>query len=390
MDAEVASPDLIKASDLYDECSCSEAWDLDVAMEEDTIAKAMAASAAGAPTPTPTMVDTLRASTEVHTQTQEVGDLFAYEITHSVDIGRSRSALVPILQTDAEIERVALYNRLIREKNPMTAVRLKNSTGLTLEGGPVTVFEGNCYVGESMMDTIRRDEERLIPYSVELGVTVSLNEETVQESYSRAVKKGQYIHKHYRRLKDTHYEFHSGLDKDLNLYFDHSYTHSGREETPEPVEVTDHYWRFNIVLPPKRATFFRVREVSEAYDCVEIQGIVRSMVYQMASEALISEEVKRELDRIADRVEDIQSMENEIQEKEQQKVNIEKGQGRLRDNLKALGSTVEEAKLRRMYVTTLTGEEESIEKLRKEAMDLKVKLAHDRKVLNEMVEALKL
>ena len=112
-------------------------------------------------------------SMQLHTWTAETGDLFTYEITQPVDIARSRSALVPILQEDVETETVALYNRNIRERNPLTALRIRNTSGLILEGGPVTIFQGNNYVGEALMETMRKEEVHSLPYSVELGVTVS-------------------------------------------------------------------------------------------------------------------------------------------------------------------------------------------------------------------------
>jgi hypothetical protein len=46
---------------------------------------------------------------------------------------------------------------------------LTNTTGLTLEGGPVTVTEGDTYVGEAMLDTMKPDDKRFVPYAVELG-----------------------------------------------------------------------------------------------------------------------------------------------------------------------------------------------------------------------------
>jgi hypothetical protein len=67
----------------------------------------------------------------------------------------------------------------------LAAVLLRNSSGLTLEGGPMTVLEGDNYgawrgmtsaercadratVGEAMLETIKADEERFVPYSIEL------------------------------------------------------------------------------------------------------------------------------------------------------------------------------------------------------------------------------
>ena len=238
------------------------------------------------------MARAARESVQVQTRTQEVGDLFAYEITQPVDIGRSRSALVPILQTETDMERVALYNPQIRDKNPMTAFRIKNTTGLTLEGGPVTVFEGDSYVGEAMLDTMRQDEERLTPYSVELGITVKHEESDIRENYTRAVKSGNLIHKHYRQLRRTRYDFCSRLDREVDGYLDHPFQFNVREDTPEPVETTENFWRFKIALAQKKTTSFTVCEVSEQAERIEIFGIARTTVQQMASQKLISGKAK--------------------------------------------------------------------------------------------------
>jgi hypothetical protein len=86
----------------------------------------------------------LRESIDVHTKTQEVGDLFTYEITQPVDVGRGRSALVPILQASADAERVVLYNPAVREKNPMTAFRLKRPYRAHAGGRPGHCVRGRC------------------------------------------------------------------------------------------------------------------------------------------------------------------------------------------------------------------------------------------------------
>jgi hypothetical protein len=346
-------------------------------------------SARMAPAPEP-MGKAVSASVEVHTRTQEVGDLFAYEITQPVDIARSRSALVPILQAEVDMERVALYNPEIRDKNPMTAFRIKNSSGLTLEGGPVTVFEGNGYVGEAMLDTMRQEEERITPYSVELGVTVKHDVSYHREDFTRVTKSGSYIYKHYRQLMKTKYEFASRLDRLVNCYLDHRFSYDVREDTPDPVEITDNFWRFKIDLAAKKPTTFVVSEVSEQYESIEIRGIARTAIRQLVSEKLISEAVKEELEKIAGKAEELTKIEEVIRKKEQQEAKIEKGQKRLRENLKSLGNTTEEAKLRQKYVSSLAREEEQIEKLRGEMAELRNKYDQEKKVLKGMVDNLKL
>jgi len=394
-EAAVAPP-IVEAGELMDddiECErqlesapCEEALDMPAAPMR---AKAARGASFGAPAPAP-MAQASRASVQVQTRTQEVGDLFSYEITHPVDIGRSRSALVPILQTDTDMERVALYNSEIRDKNPMTAFRIKNNTGLTLEGGPVTVFESDTYVGEAMLDTMRRDEERITPYSVELGVVVKHEQKTVRENYTRVTKSGNYLYKHYRQLLVTTYELNSRLERELTAYVDHRFSYQVREQTPDPVEVTDHFWRFKLKLPGKKTTSFPVTEVSEQYEYIDVAGIAHESIRQLVDDKLISEHHKRALEKIADQVTKLKKLETEISKQEQLEQKIEKGQSRLRDNLRALGSSSDEQKLRQKYVASLASEEEKIEQLRASIAELKERLEKERSALNEMVELLEL
>ena len=92
-------------------------------------------------------------STPAQVRERKLGDLFEYDIEHPVTIRRNQSALVPIVLRPFEGRPVLLHNRNTRPGNPMRAVEFKNTTGLTLEGGPLTVLEGGSYVGEAMLDT---------------------------------------------------------------------------------------------------------------------------------------------------------------------------------------------------------------------------------------------
>jgi hypothetical protein len=387
---EAVAPPVVEAGELMD--MEDEAFG-EAPMAQKTAAPPRAAKrmrAAAPAGPPPEMAESARASVEVHTRTQEVGDLFAYEINQPVDIARSRSALVPILQAEAALERVVLYNPDIRDKNPMTAFRFKNDTGLTLEGGPVTVFEGDGYAGEAMLDTMRRDEERITPYSVELGVTVGHEQTHERQAVTRVTKTGNYIHQHYRRLLHTDYRFQSRLQRELTAYLDHRFSHDGREDTPEPVEITDSFWRFKLALPPGRTTAFRVTEVADDYEAISIPGIARKTIHRLARQALISDETVEQLERIAAQAETIQKLEQDIQRAEREESKIEQGQQRLRDNLQALRTSTEEAQLRQKYVAKLAAEEERIEALQAEVESLRRRLESESERLQQMIDALKL
>ena len=104
----------------------------------------------------------------------EIGDLFEYRIERPVTVMRNRSALIPIVQTEMEGERVAIYNEATRADRPFSGVLLKNTTNLTLESGSMTVIDGDAYAGEALMDRLKAKEQRLISFALDLGTNIKV------------------------------------------------------------------------------------------------------------------------------------------------------------------------------------------------------------------------
>src|SRR5205823_6113170 len=133
-----------------------------------------------------------------------------------------------------------------RPENPMRSVEMKNTTGLTLEGGPVTVLEGGSYVGEAMLETLKPDEQRLVPYAVELSVKVLDNVKSHTEEVSRFILRDGHLTQFSQRVQQTTYHFDNRAEMEQTLYLDHPREEAGWElfDTPEPVETTENFWRF--------------------------------------------------------------------------------------------------------------------------------------------------
>ena len=193
---------------------------------------------------------------------RKLGDLFEYEIEHPVTIRRNQSALVPIVLREFEGRPVLLYNKQNRAENPMRCVEFKNTTGLTLEGGPVTVLEGGSYVGEAMLETLKPDETRLVPFAVELGVKVLDNVESRNEHVSRVVISKGTLVAYYAQVATTTYLLDNKGDAPGVVYLEHP--REGADWTlVEPAtahEVTESYWRFRFDLAPSGVTRFVVRK----------------------------------------------------------------------------------------------------------------------------------
>lgn len=324
------------------------------------------------PAPAPMTGGRMRAqaatSAPVQTRTVETGDLFQYELRNPVTVKRGQSALVPIMQSPFEGKRVAVYNQDVRAKNPMSAVLFKNTTGATLEGGPVTVLEDATYVGESMLETLKPGEERLVPYSVELGCVVSIDpqSETQNVHFARIVNGYLYLTR-YRLDRRTYVILNKGsrpIDLFLEHRFNHGWTLQGDATDGKPIERTENFYRFRLDVPAGKTTRFKVTERGELSDHYAILGLARDQIGVWLQSRWIDAATQQLLLGLADLADQAANLGRRAAQREADVAEIFKNQERLRQNLQALGATQDERGLRERYVGELSREEDRLRELR--------------------------
>ena len=87
-------------------------------------------------------------------------------------LNRQKSALLPIVGKDIEGNRVSIYNPSVQATHPLLGLRFKNTSGAHLNQGPITVFEGSVYAGDTRVLDVQPNEERLLSYAIDLGTEV--------------------------------------------------------------------------------------------------------------------------------------------------------------------------------------------------------------------------
>jgi hypothetical protein len=100
-------------------------------------------------------------------------DYFQYALDRPVSLPRQKSAMLPIVAKDVEGSRVSIYNEQTQAKFPLLGLKLKNTSGLHLMQGPITVFEGSNYAGDSRIMDLQPGEERLLSFAIDLGTEVN-------------------------------------------------------------------------------------------------------------------------------------------------------------------------------------------------------------------------
>ncbi|XXF77523.1 hypothetical protein P2318_31390 [Myxococcaceae bacterium GXIMD 01537] len=300
-------------------------------------------------------------SAPVKTVTQEVGELFEYRVDRPVTVHRNQSALVPILGRPFEGRRVLLYNRATREKNPMACIELTNTTGLTLEGGPVTVSESDTYVGEAMLDTMKPGDKRFVPFAVELGCLVSVEDSAEDGPVFRASVAHGVLMVEYYQLRKTRYHLRNKAARAQTLYVEHPRTGWQLMATQEPAETTDGFWRFKVELGAGASPEFAVTERTSGTRHYVFTNIGLSDVAFFLSAHYIDEEVARVLREVVGLREQDAELDKEEARLTALREQLARDQERIRANIESLTTGASQRELAERYVTKMNEQEDRLE-----------------------------
>jgi hypothetical protein len=337
----------------------------------------------------PRLRDAMEQSVAVTTLTKEVGDLFEYSVDRPVTVHRNQSALVPILHKPFEGRRVLLYNRRTREKNPMACIELKNTTGLTLEGGPVTVSEDERYVGEAMLDTMKPNDTRFVPYAVELGCVVSVEDRAEDGPVFRTVVNHGTLVVEYFHVRKTRYLVRNKATRPQVLYVEHPRT--GWEltkDTPEPAETTDGFWRFKRELAPSAQEELVVSERARSQRQYLISNVGLDEVTYFVSSRYIDRQVADALREVVALRERVTVLVQDEQRLATERSQLFTDQERIRSNIESLKSGASQRELAERFVAKLNEQEDRLEAIAREQERVVKERQVAQEQLNRRVQAL--
>jgi hypothetical protein len=295
----------------------------------------------------------------------EVGDFFEYKIDRPVTVLRGQSVLVPILQTRMEAEPVSIYNQSARADRPMSGLRLKNTSALTLEDGSLTVIDGNAYAGEALMERLKPGEERFISYALDLGTLVSTRAQDAQEpAFLIRVSNGVFQAHYYRTEKEV-YALTNQTDKARVVYVEHPQRKGWKwaDETRKPDQVTASVYRFRIELGPHATGQLPVSERQALMDTYALSNLTPRTLELFISSPSIVEATRAALEKVLEIKGRIAAAEARLAAAEHETAEIAKDQDRLRENIKALEKTSEGHDLIARYVAKAEQQETRIEQL---------------------------
>jgi hypothetical protein len=328
------------------------------------------ASRPASPPPPPAPYEQLR-NVEPAAQPSDLGDLFQYRIKEPVTLQKDQSALVPIVNASISVEKVSLWNRGAASGHPLRAVWLTNTTGLTLDGGSITVIDGNAFAGEGLVDSLATSAKRLVSYASDLGIVVTGRLQNAPARVSRVrAREGILIHETEERATWS-YAIRNEEASPATLIIEHRLRRGWKLATGQtPEEATAESPRFRIPLAPRQETVFVVREALVGESRVQVSEVTDGIVATLSQSGVQAQALLAALKPVLDKKAVLSKLERELSRAGAEQTTIVADQQRLRENMKALRGSTEEKSLLQRYTRTLDEQETKLASLQRSIAQL--------------------
>jgi hypothetical protein len=306
--------------------------------------------------------------------TRELGELFEYHIPTPVTVRRNESAMLPFLQQKVDTRKLLIYSDQ-SSTHPMDAAEITNSTGKTLDGGPITVYDTGAYAGEALMETLKAGDKRLISYGVDLGVRISTQFDSKAETIRELHARRAILTTRSAVVETKTYTIHNVDQKAKTLIIEHlarpEYTLLDRK----PWEKTSNAYRFEVKLAAGATEKFPVTEERVYEQAFSITDLTPDVLFTYVRNKNLGEAARKQIEQIADRKQQMAAAASEMQRLEGQINELIRDQERLRQNIGSLNQVSGQQQQVQAYAQRLASQESQLASLRDRRAELDKKRA---------------
>jgi len=304
----------------------------------------------------------------------ELGELFEYRISTPVTIRRNESAMLPFLQQKVDARKLLIYSDQ-SSTHPMNAAEIANSTGKTLDGGPITVYDAGAYAGEALMETVKTGDKRLISYAVDLGTRITTLFDTKAEVIREIHARQGILTTRSASVEIKTYTIRNVDQKPKTLIIEHparpEYTLLDRK----PLEKTANAYRFEVKLAPGATEKFPVTEERVYDNSFAITDLTPDVLFTYVRNKNLSDAARKQLEQIANQKQQIAAAAREIERIDRQINDVVRDQERLRQNIMSLNQVSGQQQQVQTYAKQLAGQETQLATLRDRRAELDTKRA---------------
>jgi hypothetical protein len=306
---------------------------------------------------------------------REAGEFFEYVVTSPVTVQRGESALVPIIGASVTYSKEFLYNGAKLPNHPVAAIRFENTTGLTLERGPVTIVEDGEYRGEAVVPFTRSDNGVYLAYAVELGVRVTERAEARTEMAGLDIRHKYLIINEYH-VRTTTCTLENTTDRDLTVTLE-APIRADYElfDTPDPDEETAAERRWRVAVPARDSAGFTRSERHLVHRHEEIRSLDYHRLQRFMADRWLDQATFEMLTTLLDNLAFIENARTAQDDLRAEREQIYQRQAQVRENLTTLKPAGEEGPLRSRMLHQLEATEDRVEAIEARLAELDEQVA---------------
>jgi hypothetical protein len=292
-----------------------------------------------------------------------LGELFEYKFAGPVTVKKNESAMLPFLQDKVAAQRLLIYQEGGGE-HPVNAAEITNKTGKTLDGGPITVYDGGAYAGEALFETLKEDDKRLIGYAVDYGTRITTKfgsgEHTTREIHAN----NGLITIHYANVEKRTYTLKNVDAKPKTLIIEQAARDGYSVLSPKPLERTAAASRFEVKLEANGQGTLEVQSEYPTFDSITIQNANTDVLATVVQNKALSAKGQQQVQKIIDTKRQLAQIDTDLAAVAGEVSDLSNDQGRWRQNINSLRGVPGQEEQVRKYAGELAESDVTLVKLR--------------------------
>jgi uncharacterized coiled-coil protein SlyX len=331
-------------------------------------------------------------SVETAAQGMELGDLFEYHVDKRLDIPKHESAMIPFVQQEVKAERVLLFDSASGRPNPFDAVLLTNTSKLTLDGGAITVLDGDRYLGEALIENLKPGDNRPVSFAVDLGTRLTTAFDSHNDQITSVKVHRGVITTMQKSVEVKTYTIRNTGDTARPLIIQHPVRSNWKLSpgTAKPEETTAQHYRFRVALPAKDTVKMAVSEEMEYPTTTQVNNLNSDLIAMYVRSKAIGPEAQQKLQAVVALKDRLAETQKKISARQEEINDLTRDQDRLRQNISNLRGLPGQTDQVNRYAAKLTDQEKTMEGLQAALASERSNLRQTQQELDRMIADLEI
>jgi hypothetical protein len=265
---------------------------------------------------------------------ETIGDQARYTIDHKVSLARQRSAMLPLINREVMAQRVSIFNQKVNAKFPLRGLKIKNETGQNLMQGPVSVYDGGSYAGDSRLPDLQANEERLLSFAVDQAVEIKAEPKNDPEMLTKIrIVKG-IVEETHRQRATTKYLIKNRANQERTLIVEHPIDVQWKLVGDEkPSERTREFYRFEWKIPAAKGLVREVAQERINHQNYSVVTLTDSWQTWLARHAAASPKLREAVEKLIEHKRKLDAAQRELALVRTQYTDVSQEQTRVRTSL---------------------------------------------------------